>query len=108
MRHLGLHDWLRIDVTDDLDLVGPVAAPLLRRFGPLWPPNSHFGGLLAAHARGGTFVTGVGGDELFEPSGQPAARALLSGGWPRPGDDPCDSGVRSYLVSCASGVREAG
>ena len=78
VRHLELEDWVRVDVTDELDIIGPVAGPLLRRFGPLWPPNSHFGGLLAPHARGGTFITGVGGDELLEPAGHHAAR-LLSG-----------------------------
>jgi hypothetical protein len=78
VRHLALEDWLRVDVTDELDIVGPVARPLLRRFGPMWPPNSHFAGLLVPHARGGTFVTGVGGDELLEPVGHRVAQ-LLSG-----------------------------
>ena len=86
VRHLELDDWVRVDVTDELDIVGPVARPLLRRFGPMWPPNSHFAGLLVPHARGGTFLTGVGGDELLEPVGHRAA-ALLSGhGRPRRGD----------------------
>lgn len=76
VRHLDLEDWVRVEVTDELDLVGPVAAPVLRRFGPLWPPNSHFAGLLAPHARGGTLVTGVGGDELLEPGGHRVARLL--------------------------------
>jgi hypothetical protein len=77
VRHLELEDWVRVEVTDELDLVGPVARPLLRRFGPPWPPNSHFGGLLVPHARGGTFVTGVGGDELFEPGGHLVAQLLV-------------------------------
>ncbi len=34
VRHLDLEDWVRVAVTDELDLVGPVAGPLLRRFGP--------------------------------------------------------------------------
>lgn len=86
VRHLGLTDWLRVEVTDELDLVGPVAAPLLRRFGPVWPPNSHFGGLLVPHAKGGTFVTGVGGDELLTPSGHHAARVMSERRRPRRGD----------------------
>lgn len=77
VRHLGLEDWVRVGVTDELDLVGPVAGPLLRRFGPLWPPNSHFGGLLVPYARGGTIVTGVGGDELLEPGAHVVARLLV-------------------------------
>ena len=86
VRHLELEDWLRISVTDELDIVGPVAQPLLRRFGPMWPPNSHFAGLLVPHARGGTFVTGVGGDELLEPVGHRAAQVLSGRARPRRGD----------------------
>jgi hypothetical protein len=76
VRHLELTDWLRVDVSDELDIVGPVARPLLRRFGPMWPPNSHFAGLLAPHAAGGTLLTGVGGDELLESVGRGAAQVL--------------------------------
>ena len=86
VRHLNLEDWVRIEVTDELDLVGPVARPLLRRFGPLWPANSHFGGLLLPHARGGTFVTGVGGDELLDPGAHVVARLLAERRRPRPRD----------------------
>ena len=86
VRHLELDDWVRIDVTDELDVVGPVAQPLLRRFGPMWPPNSHFAGLLVPHARGGTFVTGVGGDELLEPVGHRAAEVLSGHVRPRRAD----------------------
>lgn len=86
VRHIGLEDWVRVDITAELDLVGPVAAPMLRRDGPVWPPNSHFAGLLVPHARGGTFVTGVGGDELLAPSAQEAARVLSGRRRPRPGD----------------------
>jgi Asparagine synthase len=86
VRHLGLEDWVRVDVADELDIVGPVAGPLLRRFGPMWPPNSHFAGLLAPYARGGTLVTGVGGDELLEPAGHRAARVLSGRVRPQRGD----------------------
>ena len=86
VRHLSLEDWVRVAVTDELDLVGPVAGPLLRRFGPLWPANSHFGGLLIPHARGGTFVTGVGGDELLDSGAHVVARLLVERRRPRPRD----------------------
>jgi asparagine synthase (glutamine-hydrolysing) len=86
VRHLKLADWVRVDVADELDIIGPVAGPMLRRFGPLWPPNSHFAGLLAPHARGGTFLTGVGGDELLEPAGHRAARVLSGRVRPRRAD----------------------
>lgn len=84
--HLKIEDWVRVDVTDELDLIGPVAAPLLRRFGPLWPPNSHFAGLLVPHAKGGTLVTGVGGDELLEPSAPRLAQLLTRRQRPRRSD----------------------
>jgi hypothetical protein len=84
--HLGLEDWVRVEVTDELDLVGPVAAPILRRFGPLWPPNSYFAGLLTPHARGGTLVTGVGGDEMLEPGRHRVARLLQGQSRPARGD----------------------
>ena len=86
VRHIGLEDWVRIDITAELDLVGPVAGPMLRRYGPMWPPNSHFAGLLVPHARGGTFLTGIGGDELLAPSAYEGARVLSGRRLPRPGD----------------------
>ena len=60
--------------------------PGCRRYGPVWPPNSHFAGLLAPHAKGGTFITGVGGDEVLSPSAYEAARVLSGVRRPRPHD----------------------
>ena len=39
IRHLGLTEWERVEVTGELDLLGPVARRLLTRHGLLWPPN---------------------------------------------------------------------
>ena len=75
VRHLGLADWVRIDHTDELDAVGPVAGRVLLRHGLLWPFNSHFIEPAAGVASGGTLLTGVGGDELF---GSPWAGALVA------------------------------
>jgi hypothetical protein len=66
--HLGVRDWVRLDITDELDLVGPYATIGLLRHGVLWPPNAHFLAPLAGQAVGGTLLTGIGGDELFTPS----------------------------------------
>jgi asparagine synthase (glutamine-hydrolysing) len=63
--HLGLSDWLRLEFTDELDLVGPVARTVMRRHGLLWPFNAHFHVPLLEAARAGTVLTGIGGDELF-------------------------------------------
>ncbi|MGH2870779.1 MAG: asparagine synthase-related protein [Solirubrobacteraceae bacterium] len=84
--HLGLTEWLRLEITDELDLIGPLAGPLLRRFGVIWPPNSHLLQRAAPSARGGTIVTGVGGDELFEPSAHRGARVLAREVRPARGD----------------------
>jgi Asparagine synthase len=63
--HLGLSEWLRPEFSDELDLVGPVATAALRRHGLLWPFNAHFHVPILEAARGGTVLTGIGGDELF-------------------------------------------
>jgi asparagine synthetase B (glutamine-hydrolysing) len=67
VRHLGLDDWIRLD-RPDLDLVGPAARQVLLTHGLLWPFNAHFHGPIFAAARGGSALTGIGGDELFGPS----------------------------------------
>jgi asparagine synthetase B (glutamine-hydrolysing) len=63
--HLGVADWVRLKLTDELDFVGPVAAEGLRRHGVLFPANAHMIVPLAREARGGSVVTGVGGDDTF-------------------------------------------
>jgi asparagine synthase (glutamine-hydrolysing) len=63
--HLGLHDWIRLEHLDDLDLVGRYAQRVLRIHGLLWPANVHFHLPLLDAAQGGSLLTGVGGDELF-------------------------------------------
>ena len=67
--HLGLDDWVRVDVADDLDCIGPAARRILLRHGILWPANVHFHVPQLERARGGSVVTGVGGDEVFSLSG---------------------------------------
>jgi asparagine synthase (glutamine-hydrolysing) len=75
--HLGLADWLRLEWTDELDLIGPVAARLLRRHGPLVPFNGHFQLPFVERAAGGALLTGVGGDELFAPVHRATAAHVL-------------------------------
>jgi len=79
VRHLGLIDWERITVTDELDTVGPVAQSVLLRHGVVWPFNAHLHVPLFERAAGGSLLTGVGGDELFGPQRWRAAQALLAG-----------------------------
>lgn len=65
--HLAVREWERRELTSELDLVGPLAAPSLRRHGLLAPPLAHLRGLLLAAARGGAAMSGEGGDEVLGP-----------------------------------------
>src|SRR5687767_3167951 len=54
IRHIGLADWHRVEVTDELDCVGPVATAALARHGVLWPCNAYFHTPLLEAAAGGS------------------------------------------------------
>jgi hypothetical protein len=77
--HLGLGEWVRLELRDELDCVGPLAKGILERHGLLWPFNAHFHAPILQVARGGTLLTGVGGDELLGTSQWARAAAVLSG-----------------------------
>jgi asparagine synthase (glutamine-hydrolysing) len=66
--HLRLDEWIRIGITDELDCVGPFATSALRRHGLMWPANAHALMPLLEPARGGTLITGDGGDLVFQVS----------------------------------------
>lgn len=68
LRHLGIDDWVRLPFTDELDAVGPFAQRAMLRHGLLWPFNLHFHLPIIEAARGGTVMTGFGGDELGRSS----------------------------------------
>jgi asparagine synthetase B (glutamine-hydrolysing) len=77
--HLGLRDWHRLELEDELDLVGPVARDVLTRHGLLWPFNAHFHAPMLDAARGGALLTGIGGDELFRGAARPRTVSVLIG-----------------------------
>ncbi len=79
IRHVGQVDWERTRFTDELDLVGPVAQTVLREWGPCFPFNAHFGLPTFPLARDGCYLTGIGGDEIFQLSERNHLGALLSG-----------------------------
>jgi asparagine synthetase B (glutamine-hydrolysing) len=63
---LGLERWERVEVRDELDYLGPVAASVLTRHGILYPPHFNLYAPLLERAEGGTLLTGIGGDEVFD------------------------------------------
>jgi asparagine synthase (glutamine-hydrolysing) len=87
VRHLGLSDWVRIELSSEHDAVGPVAASVIERHGLLWPCNSYFHDPIFEAAAGGSVLTGIGGDEAFMGSTWDRAIRVLSGRVrPRPRD----------------------
>nr|WP_246211095.1 asparagine synthase C-terminal domain-containing protein [Phytoactinopolyspora alkaliphila] len=65
IEHLGIRDWIRLPVDRDGDLVGDAAAASLLRRGLLSLPALHTKDALLSAARGGTMLTGEGGDEVL-------------------------------------------
>ena len=73
---LALDDWVRLEWHDEMDILGPIAGAVLSRHGQVMPFNAHFMAPMLERARGGSLVTGVGGDELFGPVDRPVLAAL--------------------------------
>jgi hypothetical protein len=78
--HLGIDrsTWLRFELTDELDAVGPVAQAMMLRHGLVWPFNLHFHLPIIEAAAGGSVVTGFGGDELGRSSAGMWGERLLA------------------------------
>jgi asparagine synthase (glutamine-hydrolysing) len=73
IQHLGVKEWVVRSFDDEVDLVGPVARDLMLRRGLPYPYNLHLQAPLAIEAAGGSFITGLGGDEAFMPAARPIA-----------------------------------
>jgi Asparagine synthase len=67
LRHLRLDNAEILTVTAELDALGPLATEMLAREGLLWPANAFAHLPVIDIARGGTMLTGIGGDELLAP-----------------------------------------
>lgn len=65
VRHLDLPDWQLIEITDELDLIGPIAQAALQRHGVLFPANAHAHVPVMDVAPGGALLTGIDGDGLL-------------------------------------------
>lgn len=65
--HLGLTEWVRLQVRGESDLLGDGAQASLLRRGVLWPPPFHVKDHLFRTVSGGSMLTGEGGDETIGP-----------------------------------------
>lgn len=74
LAHLAVRERELIELGDELDALGPLATASLRRHGVRWPGNAHMHAPILERARGGSLLTGIGGDELL---GTSAARHVL-------------------------------
>jgi asparagine synthase (glutamine-hydrolysing) len=83
LEHLGLRAET-ITLTDELDALGPAATDGLRRVGVRWPANTYVHAPVLELARGGSLLTGVGGDELLGTQGALWVRTLWGRARPRP------------------------
>lgn len=70
LRHLGSTDRISREFGDELDLVGPVAERVMALEGLPYPYNLHLLWPLIDEASGGSFVTGLGGDQALHPAGR--------------------------------------
>ena len=77
VQHLGLTEWVQQRFTDAADLIGPIACRLMQQHGLQYPHNLHLQAPLIQEARGGSFVTGLGGDEALMPRSR--ALAVITG-----------------------------
>jgi asparagine synthase (glutamine-hydrolysing) len=64
--HLGLTEWVRLELRNgESDLLGDAARDALASRGVLWPPALQAHGVMFEHLRGGSLLTGEGGDAVL-------------------------------------------
>jgi hypothetical protein len=67
IKHLGVHEWIRLEFRDENDLVGSTAGEGLLRRGLVWPPAVQIKSNVLRGLGSGTLLTGEGGDEILGP-----------------------------------------
>jgi hypothetical protein len=79
LRAKGLRtEWIRRDITTELDILGPLAVPVIRAHGgPTFPAALGNTILLATYAAGGCLVTGNLGDEVVGEHRMGVLRAVV-------------------------------
>jgi hypothetical protein len=65
VRHLGLRDWHRLVINDELDVIGPLAVPHLLAHGVVWPASIASDLPLIDAVKGGSVIDGEGGDDVL-------------------------------------------
>jgi asparagine synthase (glutamine-hydrolysing) len=65
LEHIGVRDRMEVRMTDREGLLCPMAVDSLRGNGLIWPAALHLLMPILAAARGGTLITGEGGDEVL-------------------------------------------
>jgi asparagine synthase (glutamine-hydrolysing) len=84
--HLDVAERIVLTVHGEHDPLGPVATPVLRRHGLVWPPNFAPTVRMMGMAKGGVLLTGEGGDEAFGLKRvTPLTKVLKSRGRAAPG-----------------------
>ena len=89
INHLGITEWIRLEFRDgESDLLGEAARSGLQARGLIFPPALQSHGLMFRQLRGGSLLTGEGGDAVLGThrgtpfmllrSGRRPSRALLS------------------------------
>lgn len=76
--HLSLDEWIKVELDDDVDLVGPEAAIGLLEEGVRWPPLTHVKQPLFRQVPGCIYVTGDGGDEITTTTQAASVKLLIT------------------------------
>ena len=84
VRHLGLGEWHRVVLHDEVDAIGPLARTRLVEHGVLWPPNLAGDVPLIETVPGGSLIDGEGGDEVLGDAWHRVAelQQLVRAPWP--------------------------
>jgi asparagine synthase (glutamine-hydrolysing) len=87
--HSRVESWIRLTVGEEIDFVGPIARPLLKRYGVVHPPHFSLFWLPVQYARNGSMLTGFGGDSVVGGWISPHAAEVIAGrAWPHLSDMP--------------------
>jgi len=86
LAHLKISRYEVVELEEELDMIGSTAMDVIRQHGVRWPPNAHMHRAMFERCRGGSMLTGVGGDETLGASGGRLTLVLRGKLRPRPSD----------------------